>query len=116
MPQPTSSTRPDIAPASASSHQIRRLHDTALWRFLHRDENLADAQQRLHNLIAGLIADAARAGDLRSDTPPAELATYCLHALNAASSLPAKTAVSRLVTLVLDALRPTSAKRSARGA
>lgn len=80
-------------------------HDTDIGRFLHRDEHLATAQHQLHLLIAGLIADAAQTSDVRRDTPPDELATYCLHALNAASSLPSQAAVDRLVTITLTGLR-----------
>jgi hypothetical protein len=43
---------------------------------------------------------------LRNDVAPDELASYCLHALAAASSLPSKTAVRRLVTVTLAGLRP----------
>ena len=46
------------------------------------------------------------AGDIRTDVSPGELATYCLHALTAASSLPSKAAVRRLVTVILAGLRP----------
>ncbi|HEY6562590.1 MAG TPA: hypothetical protein VI072_35225 [Polyangiaceae bacterium] len=37
---------------------------------------------------------------------PDELAGYCLHALGAASSLPSKAAVRRLVRLVMAGLQP----------
>jgi len=73
---------------------------------LHRDELIAPAERRLHDLIAGLIAEAADAGDVRCDVAPNELATYCLHALNAASTLPSRAAVRRLVTVTLSGLRP----------
>jgi AcrR family transcriptional regulator len=88
------------------AHQTRHHHDTDIGRFLHRDEHLADAQRQLHDLITSLIAEAAEAGDLRGDSPPAELAAYCLHALNAAASLPSDAAVDRLVTITLAGLRP----------
>lgn len=87
------------------AHQTRGRHDTEIGRFLHRDEHLADAQRQLHDLITGLITDAVRHADLRSDTPPSELAAYCLHALNAASNLPSQVAVDRLVTVTLTGLR-----------
>jgi hypothetical protein len=38
--------------------------------------------------------------------PPAELASYCLHALNAAAALLSEAAVGRLVTITLAGLRP----------
>jgi hypothetical protein len=44
-------------------------------------------------------------GDLRDDVAPDELASYCLHARSAASSLPSKAAARRLVTVTLAGLR-----------
>ena len=91
------------------AHQTRRHHDAELVTFLHRDEHLAQAQQQLHGLIRQLLAEGAQTGDLRDDVAPAELATYCLHALNAASNLPSQAAVRRLVSVTLAGLRsPTS--------
>jgi AcrR family transcriptional regulator len=87
------------------AHRTRDRHDSEIGRFLHRDEHLADAQRRLHDLVTGLIADAVEAGDLRADTPPDELASYCLHALNAAASLSSEAAVNRLVTITVAGLR-----------
>jgi AcrR family transcriptional regulator len=88
------------------AHQTRQRHDTDIGRFLHRDEHLTDAQRQLHDLVTDLIAEAAAAGHLRGDSPPAELAAYCLHALNAAAGLPSEAAVDRLVTITLTGLRP----------
>jgi hypothetical protein len=51
------------------------------------------------------VAEGAETGDLRDDVAPDELAGYCLHALAAASSLPSKAAVRRLVTVTLAGLR-----------
>jgi AcrR family transcriptional regulator len=87
------------------AHQTRHRHDTEIGQFLHRDEQLAEAQRQLRDLVTSLIADAVRAGDLRADMPPGELAGYCLHALNAAASLPSEAAVGRLVTVTLAGLR-----------
>lgn len=87
------------------AHQTRSHHNTEIGRFLHRDEHLAEAQQQLHNLVTSLVAEAGEVGDLRSDVPAAELAAYCLHALNAASSLPSEAAVDRLVAVTLGGLR-----------
>jgi AcrR family transcriptional regulator len=86
------------------AHRTRSRHDTEIGRFLHRDEHLAEAQQQLYGLITSLVTEAIQAGDLRSEVPPAELAGYCLHALNAASSLPSQAAVDRLVALTLGGL------------
>lgn len=87
------------------AHQTRSRHDTDIGRFLHRDEHLADAQRQLHDLITGLVTEAIQAGELRDDIPPAELATYCLHALNAANNLPSQAAVGRLVAVTLTGAR-----------
>jgi AcrR family transcriptional regulator len=87
------------------AHQTRRHHDPELVTFLHRDEHLAHAQQQLHDLIRQLLAEGAQTGDLRDDIAPTELASYCLHALNAAGSLSSQAAVHRLVTVTLAGLR-----------
>ncbi len=73
---------------------------------LHRDAHVAWAGRRLHDLIAGLVTEAAGAGDVRRDVAPDELASYCLHALAAAGGLPSETAVRRLVAVTLAGLRP----------
>ena len=87
------------------SHESRG-HDTELAAFLHRDQQVARAEHRAHDLIRDLLAEGARAGDVRTDVSPDELATYCLHALSAASSLRSKAAVRRLVALTLAGIRP----------
>jgi AcrR family transcriptional regulator len=81
-------------------------HDTDLAALMHRGGHVVQAQQQLHAFITDLIADAAKAGELREDIPPGELATYCLHALTSASSLPSKAAITRLVAVTLAGLRP----------
>jgi AcrR family transcriptional regulator len=73
---------------------------------LHRGQHFARAQQHLIELIRDLLAEVAETGELRDDVPPVELATYCMHALMAAGSLPSKAAVRRLVTVTLAGLRP----------
>ncbi len=88
------------------SHETHRHHDTELAAFLHRDEQVAGAQQQLRDMIRDLLVEGAETGDLRDDVAPDELATYCLHALAAASSLPSKAAVRRLVAVTLAGLRP----------
>jgi AcrR family transcriptional regulator len=81
-------------------------HATELAALLHRDEHVAQAQQHLTDIIRNLLSEAAQTGDIRSDVAPEELASYCLHALTAASSLPSEAAVRRLVTLTLAGLLP----------
>ena len=81
-------------------------HGTELAALLHRGEHVARAQQHLSDLIRDLLTEGAETGALRDDVAPDELASYCLHALGAASSLPSKAAVRRLVTVTLAGLAP----------
>jgi AcrR family transcriptional regulator len=85
------------------SHQH---HGTELAALLHGGEHVARAQRQLTDFIRDLLTEGARTGELRDDVAPAELASYCLHALTAASSLPSKAAVRRLVTVILAGLHP----------
>jgi len=84
-------------------------HGTELAALLHRGAHVARAQQHLSDVIRDLLAEAAESGDVRDDVAPAELASYCLHALTAAGSLPSKAAVRRLVAVTLAGLRPAPA-------
>lgn len=85
----------------------RQRHGTEeLAALLHRDEHVAHAQQQLIDLFRDLLTEVAATGDLRDDVAPDELASYCLHALTAASNLPTEAAVSRLVAVTLAGLRP----------
>ena len=79
---------------------------TELAAFLHRDEHLAGAQQQLHDFVQDLLIEGAETGDVRRDVTPDELASYCLYALTAASSLPSEAAVRRLVKVTMAGLRP----------
>jgi AcrR family transcriptional regulator len=79
---------------------------TELAALLHRHEHVARAQQHLTDIIRDLLTEAAQTGDVRGDIAPEELASYCLYALAAASSLPSEAAVCRLVTVTLAGLRP----------
>jgi AcrR family transcriptional regulator len=88
------------------SHESRGHHDTELAAFLHRDGQVAQAQQQLRQMIRDLLTEGAETGGLRDDVAPDELASYCLHALTAASSSPSKAAVRRLVAVTLAGLRP----------
>lgn len=82
-------------------------HGSELAALLHRREHAVRAQKRMHEFLRVLVADGARHGDVRDDVAPDELASYCLHALSAASSLPSKAAVRRLVKVTMGGLRPT---------
>src|SRR2546425_5058785 len=68
------------------AHESHGHHDTELVAFLHRDEQVARAQQQLRDIIRDLLTAAAETGEVRGDVAPDELASYCLHALAAASS------------------------------
>ncbi len=83
-----------------------RPHGTELAVLVHQDEHLAGAKQQLRDLIRDLLTEGAATGGVRDDVAPEELASYCLHALAAASSLPSKAAVRRLVTVTLAGLQP----------
>jgi hypothetical protein len=84
-------------------------HATELAAFLHRGEHVARAHQQLRDLIRDLLIEGAATGHLRDDVAPDELASYCLHALTAASNLRSKAAVRRLVAVTLAGLRPARA-------
>jgi len=85
-----------------------RHHDSELAALLHRGEHLAEAHRRLSDFIRDLLAEGAEAGEMRGDVAPEELASYCLNALAAASKLPSKAAVQRLVSVILAGLRPSA--------
>ncbi|GAA3390403.1 TetR/AcrR family transcriptional regulator [Cryptosporangium minutisporangium] len=84
---------------------------------LHGGAHVREALQRLRALIAEVIAAASATGAVRDDFPTAEMADYCLHALAAARVQHSSAARDRLVTLILDGLRPTTggAPRTAEG-
>jgi AcrR family transcriptional regulator len=88
------------------SHESHGHHNRELAAFLHRDEQVSRAQRQLHTMVRDVVAEGAESGELRDDVAPDELATYCLHALAAATSLPSKAAVGRLVAVTLAGLRP----------
>jgi AcrR family transcriptional regulator len=73
---------------------------------LHQGEHVAHAKHHLTELVRDLIAECAKAGTVRTDVAPGELASYCLHALGAAGQLPSKPAVRRLVSVILGGLAP----------
>ena len=87
------------------SHESRGHHDAELAAFLHRDEHVARAEHELRNMVRDLLVEATTTGDVRDDVAPDELASYCLHSLAAANSLPSEAAVRRLVSVTLTGLR-----------
>ena len=90
------------------SHQSRDHHGTELAAFLHRDHQVAQAQQRIHDMIRDLITAATKAGEVRDDVSSDELAAYCINALKAAHHVGSKAAVHRLVTVTLAGMQATT--------
>jgi AcrR family transcriptional regulator len=76
---------------------------------LHAGEHITRAHAHLHEFITTLIREAAARGEARGDVPATELASYCLHALTAAASLPSADAEGRLVDVTLAGLRSARA-------
>ncbi|WP_330255476.1 TetR/AcrR family transcriptional regulator [Nocardia sp. NBC_00565] len=105
---------PAVLATYAHIAQQTRSHDTELVKFLHPDEQIAEAQQQLHGMIRQLIADGARDGELRDDVAPDELANYCLHALTAAATLTTEEAIDRLTAVTLAGLQPPGASSPSR--
>jgi len=89
------------------AHESHAHHGSDLAALLHREEQVARARQKARNVIGELLVVGAQIGDVPDDVPAYELASYCLHALAAAGSLPSEAAVRRLVTVTLAGLRPS---------
>jgi len=83
-------------------------HGADLTALVHRGEHIDRAQLELTHFVRDLLAEGARAGLVRSDVAPDELAAYCLNALAASSSMPSKAAVRRLVSVTLAGLRSST--------
>jgi AcrR family transcriptional regulator len=80
-------------------------HGSEISTLVHRSEHVAAAQARLTRFFRDVIADAVSAGDVRDDIPAEELATFCVHALLAATAMRSKLAVPRVVAMTLAGLR-----------
>jgi AcrR family transcriptional regulator len=81
-------------------------HRGELAALLHQGAHVARAHQHLSDFICDLLTEGAASGDVRDDVTSEELASYCLHAITAATSLPSKAAVRRLVSVILAGLQP----------
>lgn len=88
------------------SAKSRRHQDSALAALMHRDQQVLRAEHRLRDMIRDLLTEGVKNGEFREDVTPDELASFSLHALTAAASMPSKAAVRRLVTVILAGLRP----------
>jgi AcrR family transcriptional regulator len=108
--QPGSAGQLLEAALHAYAQMIRdRPHGTDLTALLHRGEHVARSHGRLTSLFQDLLAQAARSGEVRDDISPAELASYCVHALEAAVGMRTEAAVRRLVNVTCSGLRPRPA-------
>ena len=90
------------------AHESHGHPDADLESLLHRAEHeqLGRARRQLRDMIRSLVTEGAKTGEIRDDVLPDELANYCLHALTAASTLPSRSAVRRLIQVILAGLRP----------
>lgn len=94
-----------VAHAYASICFHRGRHSSAdISTLVHRGPEVADAERRLRSVFAGLIAEAAAEGLVRTDLGPEELAVYCRHALEASGQAKDLDSVARLTQVVLDGL------------
>jgi hypothetical protein len=85
---------------------VHEHHGSGLAALLHRAAHVARAEQQLREFVRDLLSEGAASGEVRGDVTPEELASYCLHAIAAASGLPSKAAVGRLVTVILAGVQP----------
>ncbi|MEO6398032.1 MAG: TetR/AcrR family transcriptional regulator, partial [Tepidiformaceae bacterium] len=88
---------------SATSH-THDPHSSGLADALHQRPHAVRAQHDLSAFIRDLLVEAAEAGNVRSDVASEELASYCINALAAATTLSSRAAVLRLVAVTLDGL------------
>jgi AcrR family transcriptional regulator len=86
---------------------VHEHHGSELAVLLHRGTHVARAEQQLREFVRDLLGEGAASGEVRDDVAPEELASYCLHAVAAARSLPSRAAVRRLVTVILAGLQPS---------
>jgi AcrR family transcriptional regulator len=78
--------------------QERRRHGAdELAAALHRTEPVTQLRRQLLDLITRVITDAASAGSVRDDLAPEELASFSVHALDAAADLASDAARTRLL-------------------
>lgn len=85
--------------AQRSAHTADRLGAA-----LHRSSQVRQLHQELLDLVTSMVADAAAAGVVRDDVPARALASFCLHALEAAGDPPSDGDQVAPVNLVWSAL------------
>lgn len=92
--------------------RARQSGATDLAALVHQGHHVSALEQQLRRFFGDLIAEAARAGRVRSDVATDELVNFCLHALGAAAHAPDEGAVQRLAELTLAGLETSQAPRS----
>ncbi len=85
--------------AQRSAHTADRLGAA-----LHRSDSVRQRHQELVDLVTSLVVEAAAAGEVRDDVPAGALASFCLHALEAAGDPPSGGDQVPLVNVVWSAL------------
>jgi AcrR family transcriptional regulator len=85
----------------------RHQHGRELAALVHQREHVAAPEHELVEMLRGLLSEAAEVGSVRTDVPPEELASLCVHALEAAGAAASTVAVQRLVRVLMDGLRQT---------
>jgi AcrR family transcriptional regulator len=90
---------------SAFGQMSSKHRDSELAAMLHQGRHMRVAHRKLHELVRSLLDDAAKAGEIRRDIRPDELADFCLHALTASAAMPSSHALQRLVTVVMSGLQ-----------
>ena len=91
---------------------FERPRETELAGLVHRGERLQQAEEHLLGFLTALILEAARAGSVRQDIAPEELARYCASALAAGAGLSSRAAVQRLVDMTLAGLKSAPSRPS----
>lgn len=87
--------------AAVVHDRARQSGGTDVAAVVHQGAHVARVERRLRMFFSDLLAEAARAGQVRADVPAGELADYCLHALGAAAAAPSRAAVRRVVDCTL---------------
>lgn len=80
-------------------------HGSELAALLHHGPHIARAEQRLSATLHALIREAVDDDAVRDDVPDDELVAYITHALGAATALPSRNAVPRLVATIMTGIR-----------
>lgn len=83
----------------------RKHYGTDLVTLVHQGPPIDQAEHKLGHLVQDLIAEGVKAGEIREDVPPLELAHFCIKAVGGSGGLQSEAAVRRLVTVTIDGLR-----------